>query len=98
MRGPHSATLLLFLSTALFGTGCVATMWVPAEPPGALVEVEGGVPGPGYVWIGGYWEWRDRWVWQRGHWSKPPRAGARWEQGRWDHGRRGWRWRQGRWH
>jgi hypothetical protein len=26
-------------------------------------------PGPGYIWIGGYWSWTGgRHVWSRGHW------------------------------
>lgn len=97
-RSRLSATSLLLLSSTLFAAGCVAGVWVPLGPPGDQVEVQGLVPGPGYVWIDGYWAWHDRWMWQPGRWARPPHPGARWERGRWDHDRRGWRWREGRWH
>ncbi len=30
------------------------------------------------MWVGGYWHWDAGWVWARGHWSRPPRAGYIW--------------------
>ncbi|MBZ5589200.1 MAG: hypothetical protein LAO05_11625 [Acidobacteriia bacterium] len=91
------AVPLLLGATVLFGSGCVASLWVPVGPPDALVEVQSGIPGPGYVWIEGYWEWHHRWVWQPGRWTAPPHASATWERGRWEHGARGWRWHRGHW-
>ena len=36
-------------------------------------------PGPGYVWIDGYWyPERGRYVWHNGYWTRPPYEGARW--------------------
>ncbi len=48
-------------------------------PPPRVVRVLPRTPGPGYVWIDGYWyaEGR-RWRWHDGYWTRPPFAGARW--------------------
>ena len=98
MNGRRSlAAALLLGSSVLFGMGCVASLWVPVGPPDALVEVQSVVPGPGYVWVEGFWEWHDRWVWQPGHWARPPHQGALWVRGNWEHGQRGWRWHRGHW-
>jgi hypothetical protein len=52
---------------------------VDAAPPPPLYEAVAVAPGPGFVWIGGYYHWSGaRWVWNRGHYEHPPRAGARW--------------------
>ena len=56
----------------------------PAPPP-PQVEVIPIAPDPTYVWIGGNWEWRGRWVWFVGHWAPRPHPGAVWVQGRWGH-------------
>ena len=72
---------------------------VGSAPPHARVEIIGVAPWPGAVWIGGHWVWRDRWVWQRGYWSRPPHTGARWAPGRWTRQSPShWRWEPGRWH
>lgn len=48
-------------------------------PPAPVAEYVGVAPGPGFVWIGGYYHWAGgRWVWYRGHYERPPRPGARW--------------------
>ena len=66
----------------------------PPPPPAAYVAGPVGVaPGPGYVWVDGYWNWvGGRWVWVPGAWILPP------------HGHRVWvapalefRWHGGRW-
>ena len=42
-------------------------------------------PGPGYVWIGGYWfAERGKWKWHSGYWTQPPYVGARWVPARHD--------------
>lgn len=36
-------------------------------------------PGPGYVWVGGYYyPAGPRWFWRPGYWARPPFGGARW--------------------
>lgn len=52
---------------------------VTMEPPHPYTEVIGIAPGPGFIWVGGYWHWYgSRWVWYRGHFARPPHAGAMW--------------------
>src|SRR5271165_1574986 len=52
---------------------------VAEAPPAAYVEAVGVAPGPGYIWIGGYYHWYgSRWGWVRGRWEVPPRRGAVW--------------------
>ena len=56
----------------------------PAPPP-AQVEYIPPQPDPAYLWIGGTWEWRGRWVWAGGHWAARPHARAVWVPGGWVH-------------
>jgi len=51
---------------------------VEEAPPAPLVEDMGVCPGPGFVWIGGFWGWHGHWIWQAGHWGRPPHRGAIW--------------------
>ncbi len=85
------------LSAVVTAASCVATAWVPLGPPGAQVEVQTMAPGPGFIWINGWWEWHGDWAWHRGYWARPPRPRATWEPPRWEHGERGWRWHPGQW-
>lgn len=56
-----------------------------SEPPPPIVETVVVSPGPGYVWVPGYWRWHERhWVWVGGAWLIPPRHGAVWVGGRWE--------------
>lgn len=70
-------------------------------PPRPRVEVIGVAPAVGMVWIPGNWVWHNRWIWNSGHWARPPHAHAHWKPGRWEHGRHGgrdnWRWNRGHW-
>jgi hypothetical protein len=63
----------------------------PAPPP-PQVEVIPVAPDPAFIWIGGSWEWRGRWVWAAGHWGPRPHPDAVWVHGGWDRrgGRRVW--------
>ncbi len=93
------------LSAALVGLAACA----PLPPPGAMfvavgppayyqAEAIGVAPGPGYVFVRGYWEWGGaayRWV--PGRWEARPHPRARWEEGRWRRARGGWYWVPGRW-
>jgi hypothetical protein len=58
---------------------------VDSDPPPPQYEVVGVAPGPGYLWIGGYYHWYgNRWVWYRGHYEMPPHPGARWVAARYE--------------
>ena len=51
----------------------------PPPPPGYGMR---GAPGPGYIWVDSYRDWRrDRWVAVPGGWMMPPHPRARWTPG-----------------
>ena len=70
---------------------------VSSEPPPLQVEVVPVSPGPAYVWIGGFWEWHDHWVWIPGHYAACPRPDAVWVGPVWHHEGHGWVHRPGHW-
>jgi hypothetical protein len=71
---------------------------VGSEPPPPVVETVVLSPGPGYVWVHGYWRWYGRhWVWVRGAWVIPPRYGAVWISGGWGHRFGHVTWVEGHW-
>jgi hypothetical protein len=69
----------------------------PSEPPPLRVEVVPVAPDPTFIWIGGVWEWRGRWVWARGHWDHP-HPHAVWARGHWEHRPNGYVWIHAGWH
>ena len=71
---------------------------VAQAPPTVIVEPRPYAPGPGYMWIDGYWGWGgDRYVWERGHWAAPPRGYSVWVGPRYDRYGRGYRYAPGHW-
>jgi len=45
------------------------------------------MPGPGFVWVNGYWSFmRGRYVWTPGYWTRPPFAGGYWVAPRYNRG------------
>jgi hypothetical protein len=72
-----------------------AYVYVQTAPPAAIVETVPARPGPGYVWVGGYYRWYGgRYVWTHGYWAH--HAGA-WCGGHWHHGYHGYYWVDGHW-
>ena len=70
---------------------------VVTEPPAPIVETYGVAPYPGYIWLGGYWNWAGgRHEWVAGHWERP-HPGYRWEPHHWERVEGGWRLREGHW-
>jgi hypothetical protein len=66
-------------------------------PPPLREEAIIVAPGPGFIWVGGYWRWSGgNYSWVSGHWARA-RAGSRWEAGRWERRGHRWVWRKGRW-
>jgi hypothetical protein len=51
---------------------------VTEAPPPVIVEAQTTRPGRNYVWIEGAYIWHGRWVWEHGHWARPPHRGAVW--------------------
>ena len=69
------------------------------QPPPSPDETVVVAPGPGYVWIGGEWQWNGvGWVWGGGRWAYPPYPGAVWVHGYWYRGPfGGWKHARGHW-
>lgn len=66
-------------------------------PPALMGETIYGSPGPGYVWIGGYWNWYGGgYHWMRGHWERG-RVGRAWVAPYWEHRGSRWVFRRGYW-
>ena len=63
----------------------------PAPPPApryAYGYRRPPMPGPGFVWIDGYWSFmRGRYVWETGYWTRPPYMGGYWSAPRYNSGR-----------
>lgn len=92
-------SLLAALTVGL--TGCVvrvapppppvATVTIQPDPPADVVEVQPAMPGPGYLWVGGYYGWEGgRYFWHRGYWGRPPYGYHHWVRDRWTRGPHGY--------
>jgi hypothetical protein len=103
----RAASLVAISVLAMALGGCVVAVrpapayyvggGVAVEPPPPRVEVYGVPPQPGYIWLGGYWNWTgSRHEWVAGHWERP-HPGERWVPHRWVHERDGWHLSQGHW-
>ena len=92
-----------FASLALAGflagaTAAAIPVYVKVAPPTPKVEVRVVAPGPGYVWVGGYYRWHaGAYAWVPGKWALPPHPGAVWIPGHWKSTPSGWYWRAGHW-
>lgn len=94
----------MLLTGVLLGSAACATaaphgrVYLRVGPPAPIVDTRLISPGPGYVWVPGFYRWdRASYVWVPGTWQRPPRARARWVPARWVHDRRGWYVVEGRW-
>ena len=95
------AVLLGTVLASFIMAGCSARAraygYVTAPPP-PRVEVYGVAPGPGVVWIGGYWRWvGSDYGWTPGRWVRPPRQRAVWVPGYWERRHHRYCWHEGRW-
>jgi WXXGXW repeat (2 copies) len=95
----RSWLLITILGAGLGLGGCaVHASYIHTPPPAPRVEVYGYAPGPGYVWVNGFWAWGgSRYVWRPGYWVRPPRHYNRWQEGRWERDGRGYRYHEGHW-
>lgn len=80
------------------GAVSASTVIVQQAPPPPPVETIVISPGPGFIWVGGEWEWNNRWVWRSGYWGRPPAGFSIWVGGtyrrdghNWHHNRGHWR-------
>ncbi len=53
-------------------------------PPPLPAYSQATLPGPGYIWVPGYWAWdREGYYWTPGAWAHPPAADMLWTPGYW---------------
>jgi len=73
-------------------------VYLRVGPPAPVVERRLVSPGPGFVWIPGFYRVeRGAYLWVPGRWDRPPRARAVWVPARWVHDRGGWYVVEGHW-
>jgi len=78
MKAKLLAVLLAAAGTVLAADISIGIRIGPPPPPRAIA-VRPVVPGPGFVWVEGYWyPVGNRYRWHEGYWSRPPYAGAHW--------------------
>lgn len=73
-------------------------VWVDRAPPPPRYEHRPMMPGPDYVWVGGYWYWTGRgYTWRSGFWDRAPYAGHVWVNSGWVFQSGRYRYVAGRW-
>jgi WXXGXW repeat (2 copies) len=71
-----------FKAQASVSVGIGISVGVP--PPPLPVYAQPIIPGPGYIWVPGYWAYSDDgYYWVPGTWVLPPYVGALWTPGYW---------------
>jgi hypothetical protein len=73
--------LLALTLLTVGGLFAQVSLGIRIGPPPAprVIAVRPGSPGPGYMWVDGYWYPEGgRYRWHAGYWSRPPYAGAHW--------------------
>ena len=84
------ASALLTAATALAQVSIGVRIGPP--PPPRVVAVRPVAPGPGFMWVEGYWyPVGNHYKWHEGYWTRAPYSGARWyaprhENGQWFEG------------
>jgi len=73
------ALLVLAGTSIAFGQFSVGIR-IGTPPAPRVLRVRPANPGPGYVWVDGYWypSTRNRYVWHNGYYTRPPYQGAIW--------------------
>ena len=96
--GIFSAAVVALTLTACPPPPPVDAAYVVNGPPPLQSEIVVASPGPGYVWVPGYWNWGGAdYVWVGGGWRRPPQDGAAWRAPQWRHTTRGWYMEHGGW-
>jgi glyoxylase-like metal-dependent hydrolase (beta-lactamase superfamily II) len=71
---------------------------IRAAPPAVIVEERPAPPSGEYIWIDGYWHWDARqYIWQTGHWDRPPHANFIWVAPRYERHEQDYRYTPGQW-
>jgi hypothetical protein len=95
---PVAAQAPVVYATPAAAPSAQSTIIVTQAPPAPQQEVVTARPSSDYVWVGGYWTWRNnRYEWVAGHWAIPPRSGATWIPPRWEPEGGSYRFYEGYW-
>jgi hypothetical protein len=79
-------------------TPTLNTTIVTVAPPAPESEVMLTQPSPNYVWLAGYWTYRnDNYEWRAGHWELPPNSNAVWVAPRWEQHGNAYKFTEGYW-
>jgi WXXGXW repeat (2 copies) len=73
---------------------------ITIAPPMLPVYEQPVIPGPGYVWVPGYWAWSPEegaYYWVPGTWVLPPEVGLLWTPGYWSWASNAFVWNVGYW-
>src|SRR5215469_4683538 len=90
---------LMIVATAALSFGNVFFS-VSFGPPVLPVYAQPLCPGPGYIWVPGYWGWNPDWddyYWVPGTWVLAPQPGFLWTPGWWGWGGSAYNWHPGYW-
>ncbi len=91
-----AATVLAGLVVTGCGPGYYSASFGPPPPP--RYGVVGVAPGPGYVWMDGYYNRAGRsWVWVNGRWGRPPHGRSAYVHPEWRNEHGSWRFHRGYW-
>ncbi len=105
IRFVHSllfALVLLTLMTLAMASPSFAQLAVSINiaPPSLPVYEQPVIPGPGYLWVPGYWAWNpqyEAYYWVAGTWVLPPQVGVLWTPGYWGWAGNAFSWNPGYW-
>jgi len=93
-----ASLLALMMLTSLACVSGRERVYVRVGPPAPVVEARVVAPGPGYVWVPGYYAWNGgAYFWTPGRYVMPPRPRAVWVAPHWQQERRGWFFVEGHW-
>lgn len=96
MKKPVRLMVCASLTALMLGAAPIGAFIAPAQaqvgvaitagvaPPLLPVYDQPPIPGPGYLWIPGYWAWNgEEYYWAPGYWMLPPAAGLYWTPPYW---------------
>jgi hypothetical protein len=87
-----------FLAAVAIPAQAQVGVYIGRTPPPLRYEARPPLPGPGYVWVDGFYEpWQGGYRWHSGYWNRPPYAGAYWVHPHYDHYPEGWHYNEGYW-
>ena len=90
-------TALLFLGLPQASSSAEVVVSIGIAPPPIPVYVQPLCPGPGYIWVPGYWAYDSGYYWVPGEWVLPPRIGFLWTPGYWGYSGASYVFNEGYW-